>query len=83
VIVRNKRKAIGLSTTARNLHLMREERYKGSRYAELGTCTQELNQANQIFLQHNIPVITTEDRSIEETATQVTQLLSLKRLPHL
>lgn len=83
VIVRNKAKAIGLSTTPRNLHLMREERYKGSRYAELGTCTKELHQANQIFLQHNIPVVTTEDRSIEETATKVTQLLSLKRLPHL
>lgn len=83
VIVRNKTKAIGLSTTAHNLHHMREERYKGSRYAELSTCTDELNQANQIFLQHNIPVITTENRSIEETATQVTQLLSLKRLPHL
>lgn len=83
VIVRNKMKAIGLSTTAINLHRMREERYKGSHYAKLSTCTDELNQANHIFLQHNIQVITTEDRSIEETATQVTQLLSLRRLPHL
>jgi regulator of PEP synthase PpsR (kinase-PPPase family) len=82
-IVRNKHKTMGLSTSAKNLHNMREERYKGSKYAELATCNNELQQANQIFLRYNIPVITSDGRSIEETATQVIQKLSLTRLPHL
>ncbi len=82
-IVRNKHKAIGLSTTAKNLHHMREERYKNSKYAELSTCSNELQQAHQIFLRYNMPVIATDGKSIEETATQVIQKLSLTRLPHL
>lgn len=82
-IVKNRKKVIGLSTTAQNLHFVRQKRYKDSHYAELSTCTRELSQANQIFLRYDIPVISSDGRSIEETATQVTQKLSLSRLPHL
>jgi regulator of PEP synthase PpsR (kinase-PPPase family) len=82
-IVKNRKKVIGLSTTAQNLHFVRQKRYKDSHYAELSTCTKELSQANQIFLRYDIPVISSDGRSIEETATQVTQKLSLSRLPHL
>ena len=82
-IVRNKARAIGLSTNAETLHFVREKRYKGSCYAKLGTCAGELNQANQIFLNYNIPIIVSDGCSIEETATQVAQQLSLKRLPRL
>lgn len=82
-IVRNKARVIGLSTTPENLHFIREKRYKGSTYAQLQTCAGELNQANQIFLNYNIPVIVSDGRSIEETATQVAQQMSLKRLPRL
>jgi len=82
-IVRNKTKAIGLSTNPAILHFAREKRYKGSSYAKLETCSGELNQANQIFLNYNIPIIISDGRSIEETATQVAQQLALKRLPRL
>lgn len=82
-IIKNKKKVIGLSTTPQNLHFVREKRYKNSHYAELATCTKELSQANQIFLRYDIPIISSDGRSIEETATQVTQKLSLKRLPSL
>ncbi len=82
-IVRNKARAIGLSTTPENLHFVREKRYSDSSYASLSTCSGELNQANQIFLNYNIPIIVSDGRSIEETATQVAQQLSLKRLPRL
>lgn len=78
-IVRNKARAIGLSTSPQILNFAREKRYQGSRYAEMSTCTGELSQANQIFLQYNIPVIISDGRSIEETATQVAQLLAIKR----
>ena len=82
-IVRNKARAIGLSTKPEYLHFVRENRYKGSSYASLSTCANELSQANQIFLNYNIPIIVSDGRSIEETATQVAQQLSLKRLPRL
>ena len=82
-IIKNKKKVVGLSTTPKTLHYVREKRYENSRYAQLDTCTTELNQANQIFLRYDIPVISSDGRSIEETATQVTQKLSLKRLPSL
>jgi len=82
-IIRNKARAIGLSTDPNTLHFVREKRYKGSNYAQLNTCSGELSQANQIFLQYNIPIIVSDGRSIEETATQVAQQLSLKRLPGL
>jgi [pyruvate, water dikinase]-phosphate phosphotransferase / [pyruvate, water dikinase] kinase len=79
-IIRNKARAIGLSTTPETLHLLRENRYKGSTYAQLRTCAGELSQANQIFLNYNIPIIVSNGSSIEETATQVAQQMSLKRL---
>jgi len=82
-IIRNKSRAIGLSTDPQTLHFVREKRYKDSKYSKLQTCAVELSQANQIFLQYNIPIIVSDGRSIEETATQVAQLLSLKRLPRL
>ncbi len=82
-IVRNKARAIGLSTTPETLHFVRQKRYKDSSYAKLGTCSNELSQANQIFLNYNIPIIVSDGSSIEETATQVAQQLSLKRLPRL
>jgi len=80
-IIRNKARAIGLTTDPKTLRFVREKRYKGSKYANMNTCTAELSQANQIFLQYNIPIIVSDGRSIEETATQVAQLLSLERLP--
>ncbi len=82
-IVRNKARAIGLSTDPKTLSFVRGKRYKDSKYAKIDTCKDEINQANQIFLQYGIPIIVSDGRSIEETATQVAQLLSLKRLPGL
>ena len=78
-IVRNKKRVIGLSTTPEILHHIREKRYKGSSYARLATCVNEINQAHQIFLKYDIPIIMSDGRSIEETATQVVQELAIKK----
>ncbi len=78
-IVRNKKRVVALSTTPEILHHIREKRYKGSSYAKLATCINELNQANQIFLKYDIPIIMSDGRSIEETATQVAQELAIKK----
>jgi [pyruvate, water dikinase]-phosphate phosphotransferase / [pyruvate, water dikinase] kinase len=76
-VVRNIQRVVGLSTTPQMLHVFRESRFKGSKYAEMSTCISEINQAKSIFLKYNVPVIYTEGRSIEETATQITQELHL------
>ncbi len=78
-IIRNKRKVIGLTCSAQLLHKIREKRYSGSRYARMSTCTNELNQARQIFLKYNIPVVETDNKSIEETAVQITQTLDIPK----
>lgn len=78
-ILRNRKKVIGLSTTPEILHHIREKRYKGSSYAKLATCVNEISQAHQIFLKYEIPVIMSDGRSIEETATQVAQELTIKK----
>jgi regulator of PEP synthase PpsR (kinase-PPPase family) len=78
-IVRNRKKVVGLSTSAELLHQVRETRYSGSSYAKMATCVNELQQSRQIFLKYDIPVVNSDGRSIEETATQVLQILSLTR----
>lgn len=82
-IIRNKKRVIGLSTTPEILHYIREKRYKGSSYAKLATCINEINQAHQIFLKYDIPIIMVDGRSIEETATQVALELTIKKKIHL
>ena len=78
-LVRNKKRVIGLSTSPQLLHHYREKRYKGSNYAKLATCAKEIDTANKIYLNYQIPIIMSDGRSIEETATQVAQELNLKR----
>ena len=76
-VVRNIERVVGLSTSPQTLHIFRENRYKGSKYADMSTCIKEINQAKKIFLKYNIPVIFSDGRSIEEIATQIAQELKL------
>lgn len=78
-IVRNRRKTIGLTITPQFLHRIREERYKGSTYAQLATCRDEIRQAEQLYMRHGIKTVNTEGKSIEELAVQVTQLLGISK----
>ncbi len=78
-IVHNRKKVIGLTISAAFLHRIREKRYPGSTYARLSTCTNELKQAEQLFMQHGIKTLQTDGRSIEELSVQVTQLLGISK----
>jgi hypothetical protein len=78
-IIRNKNRVVGLSITPEMLHSFREKRYQGSNYAKLATCSSELRLSDQIFLKYQFPVVFSDGRSIEETATQVAQELGLKQ----
>lgn len=79
-IQQNPKKIIGLMTTPETLHSFREKRYSGSRYASLATCRMELKQSELIFQKYNIPLVVSAGRSIEETATQIAQVMKIK--PH-
>lgn len=80
-ITRNSKRAIGLTTTAETLHKMREQRLPNSNYSKLTTCAQELNQARDLFIRIQIPIINTAGKSIEEVATEVLQELGISKKP--
>ncbi|CAG37258.1 pyruvate, phosphate dikinase/phosphoenolpyruvate synthase regulator [Desulfotalea psychrophila] len=75
-IIKNKHKVVGLSISPDVLHTFREQRYKGSHYAQMSTCKRETLQSKRIFEKYDLPVVFSDARSIEETATQVAQELS-------
>lgn len=78
-IVRNRKKVIGLLASPQLLHKIREQRYSGSTYAKLSTCTTELNQTKEIYRKYGIQTLETDGKSIEETAVQVTQMANIPR----
>jgi [pyruvate, water dikinase]-phosphate phosphotransferase / [pyruvate, water dikinase] kinase len=80
-IVRNRKRAVGLTTTPELLHSVREKRYADSNYAKLSTCIEEIGMAETIFRHHRIPVVSSAGKSIEEIATQVSQELGLSKKP--
>jgi regulator of PEP synthase PpsR (kinase-PPPase family) len=78
-IIRNKARTVGLTVTPQFLHRIREERYRGSKYAQLATCKAELQQAEQLYMQHGIQIVHTEGRSIEELSAKVTNLPGIRK----
>ena len=59
-IIRNKNKVVGLTCSPKLLHKIREQRYSGSTYAKLSTCTEEINQAQEIFFRYGIQSVETD-----------------------
>jgi len=78
-IVRNRKRAVGLTCSPNYLHNIREKRYAGSTYASLANCTRELQQAKQLYIRHNLHVLNVEGRSIEELAVQAIQAIGLTK----
>ncbi len=78
-IVNNKERAIGITARPEVLHAIRQRRMPDSKYASLATCRQELGQALQLYLQHDIPYISSSGKSIEELAAQICQELGVGR----
>ena len=78
-IVRNRKRAVGLTCSPHYLHTIREKRYAGSTYASLANCTKELQQAKQLYMRHNLKTLNVEGRSIEELAVQAIQAIGLTK----
>lgn len=79
LLLRYRDKLYGLTSSPDRLHRVRSERRPGSRYASLEQCTYELRQADQLFQRHNIPLVNSADRSVEEIAVVIMQDKNLRR----
>ena len=58
---------------------MRQARRPNSRYAQLEQCRREIQIAEALFRQENIPVLSTTHTSIEEIASKVLTALGIER----
>jgi [pyruvate, water dikinase]-phosphate phosphotransferase / [pyruvate, water dikinase] kinase len=79
LLLKYRDKLYGLTSSPDRLHRVRSERRPGSRYASLEQCTYELRQADQLFQRHNVPVVDSADRSVEEIAVVIMQDKNLRR----
>jgi hypothetical protein len=73
------KRLVGLTTSPELLSSVREKRYPGSQYAKIITCRQEIQQAEEIYRRHGIPIISSSGKSIEEIATQICQVVHLPK----
>jgi len=73
-------KLFGLTLSAEQLHLIRQERRPNSRYASLAQCQQELKWQEELYKRTGIPYIDTTNISIEEISTTILNRSGLKRM---
>jgi len=74
-------RCVGLMTTPARLSAVRQERRPDSRYASLEQCTFELRQTEAIFRLHDLPVVDSATKSVEEIATIILQNLKSTKRP--
>ncbi len=74
-----KHKIYGLTIEPQRLHHIRSERRPDSRYASIENCRFEVNEAESMFRQHNIPFTNTTHKSIEELAASILIATKLQR----
>jgi [pyruvate, water dikinase]-phosphate phosphotransferase / [pyruvate, water dikinase] kinase len=69
----------GLTIRPERLHQIRTERSPNSRYAALENCQTEVNQAESLMRQSNIPYLDVTTMSVEEIATTILYQKGLKK----
>ena len=69
----------GLTIAPARLHQIRDERAPGSHYASLENCRLEVLQAQNMMTRFGIPYLNVTTMSVEEIATTIVHLRSLKR----
>lgn len=72
-------KLFGLTLDAERLHILREERYPGSRYASLEQCRREIGWQNALYQRFSIPYIDSGNMSIEEISAIILDQTKLAR----
>ena len=69
----------GLTIQPERLREIREDRRPGSHYAQLDNCRYEVREAENLMLQHDLPMLDTTSKSIEEIATTILHRAKLAR----
>lgn len=75
----HKRKLFGLTIDPVRLQQVRQARRPNTRYAKLEQCRHEVQVAEALFRQENIPSLSTTNTSIEEIASKVLTELGIER----
>jgi regulator of PEP synthase PpsR (kinase-PPPase family) len=78
-VVPFRERRFGLTIQPERLREIREERRPGSHYAQLDNCRLEVREAENLMLQHNLPMLDTTSKSIEEIATTILHRAKLAR----
>ena len=71
-------RCFGMTTNPARLSQIRNARRPNSRYASLEQCSYELRQAEAMYRNHQLPVINSSAKSVEEMSTVILQTLSPK-----
>jgi regulator of PEP synthase PpsR (kinase-PPPase family) len=69
-------RCFGMTTTPARLSQIRNARRPNSRYASLEQCSYELRQAEAMYRNHQLPVINSSAKSVEEMSTVILQTLN-------
>ena len=64
-------KAFALTIDPQRLQRIREERRRGSVYASLARCEEDIRRAGQMFKRLGVPVLNTTNQSIEEISSHI------------
>lgn len=72
-------RCFGITTSPSRLTKVRNERRPNSTYASLEQCSYELRRAEAMYRDHDIPVIDSSAKSVEEMSTVILQLLKTAR----
>ena len=75
----HKPRLCGLTIDTGRLMQIRQRRRPGSRYASLEQCRWELEQAQRLMSQVDIPLINTTYVSIEEIASKIFECFGIER----
>ena len=78
-ILAHRARLFGLTINPDRLHKIREERRRGSRYAALENCRNEVREAEELMHRERIPMLDTTAKSIEEIATTILHRAELAR----
>jgi [pyruvate, water dikinase]-phosphate phosphotransferase / [pyruvate, water dikinase] kinase len=78
-VVPHKDRLFGLTINPERLHVIREERRPGSKYAALDNCRYEVRECEHLFEREGISMLDTTAKSIEEIATTITYRAKLRR----
>lgn len=75
----HRHKLFGLTIDPVRLHQIRQERRPNSKYSQMDTCRREVSQAEHIFQNERLTVLSTTHTSIEEIASKVLTTLGIHR----